>query len=379
MKIDFKSKIHNKYRIEVKNIKTDEIEQIGYAENIVLSNLLTSTNYMGVSNGIKWVGKAIRFGDGDGEISPDRTTLFNLVGAKASSLVEFKYDEALRSAISVKKCVLLPTEYLGKTITEVGVADNIGGDVIYTHALIKDSEGNPLILGPKTDIQEITIYSTIYFQIEMEEGVTLLGDLNSLTKTGNALLLAGAMVSEALIRESGNLYYGRILINDSPLNGSQGVGFTSQIGNKLSIPKLRLETNQFNNIKIKSIRHGTSHQDNACTQTIKFDLEILAENSSTTWSGHEFKNLLIATGDGVTTEFSLTWNEAWLSKPRKIYVDGVEVTSGVTWSVDKITFDTAPVDGLSISADYWVRYLPKDINHVVDVEFSITLNEGVAP
>ena len=81
-------------------------------------------------------------------------------------------------------------------------------------------------------------------------------------------------------------------------------------------------------------------------------------------------------GDGNTKIFNLPWDEAWLTKPHKVYIDGAEKISGVTWSADKLTFDDAPLDMLNITADYWVKYIPKDINHETRQEFSIYYGEG---
>ena len=75
--------------------------------------------------------------------------------------------------------------------------------------------------------------------------------------------------------------------------------------------------------------------------------------------------------------FSLLWDEARIDKLKKVYVDGIEVASGITWSSNSITFDTAPADQLAITADYWIDYIPKDSYHELWIEFSITVGEGV--
>lgn len=43
---------------------------------------------------------------------------------------------------------------------------------------------------------------------------------------------------------------------------------------------------------------------------------------------------------------------------------------------DQITFDTAPADGAIITADYTVAYVPKDVNHVLDLQVTIQYGEG---
>ena len=166
MDINIKSKIHNKYLIEVRNIRTNEVKQ-GFAENIILDNLLTSEKFIG-THYQDYVGYKISFGRGTGTPDPLRTTLFDRIDSKVGVLVEKSFNQAPQVSYCVKKIVLLPSEYIGEIITEVGISD--ASTTIYTHALIKDSEGNLLVLGPKTSEEEITIYSTSYAKVILEKG-----------------------------------------------------------------------------------------------------------------------------------------------------------------------------------------------------------------
>jgi hypothetical protein len=380
MNIKLPIKLHNRFDIEVKDIVTGEIVQRAQAENIILNNLFTSTLFLGdwANQSVKYVGYSISFGSGTGVLSADRTTLFNRLGSKGATLVELVGNQAPLASYCTKLIVLAPEEYVGQTITEVGLSGDVAVSTIYTHALIKDSEGNVITLGPKTNTQEITIYRTVFAQPNLETGFTLRGELsNTINNKGNVFTGGMTMAVGSGIRSPLNdpLYAPRLYVNN---NDASRIGFSTQINGVITSNIVRLSTSQFNT-KIKTISVGTVSASLYMRTLNAFDvnLETLAENNSPIWSGYEFNARQIGVGDGNTTVFNLTWDEAWLTKPKKVYVDGVEVTSGFIFNAGNVTFDTAPADQAVITADYWVKYVPKDIDHVLDIQFSILYGEGV--
>lgn len=147
MKIKAGVNFHNRFDI-VKNG-----EWVGYAENIILNQM-----YNRVCNFSTYFNN-IHFGTGSGTPTPDRTSLFNHLGTKAAVVEET--IKALPTSKVTKKIVLMPEEYVGRTITEVGVAYGSTASDLVTHAMIKDAEGNPLSID-KTDIDVIEIYSTVF-------------------------------------------------------------------------------------------------------------------------------------------------------------------------------------------------------------------------
>jgi len=369
MDIKVKGKIHNKYKIEVKNINTGEIEQTGYAENIILDNMFTSSEFANYEDST--IGKAIAFGEGNGVIASTRTALFNPRGVKDVIEVELSINQVPATSYRTTKIILSPEEYIGAEITEVGLTSHTASAIIYTHALIRDSEGELLTLQPKSSLQEITIYSTVYFSLDVPPGITLVNlPNNTITNAGllmNSRLLTGTTTSS---------HINAVYINNTDItvvNGQQ-VDFVNELDNTFSKYR-RVGTTQGNE-KIKSLQFRASLNSGFAQNTFNIDLETLAENSDVMWGGHELKNILIDTGDGNTLEFNIFWDEVWLIKPKKVYINGVEVTSGVTWSANTITFDTAPSATLNITADYWVKYIPKDINHIVDINLLLTFGEG---
>lgn len=366
MDIKVGSKIHNKFLIEVRNIRTNEIKK-GYAENIVLDNFKSSTAVFS-DNGAIFFGNSIHFGDGTGTLSSSRTTLFNRLGGKLAVFVEKSFNQVPTPNYCTKKIVITASEYIGKTITEVGVGDVYTNTTVYTHAFIKDSEGNNLVLGPKTSEQEITIYSTVYAIISLEDGVTLYDAPN------NPILTSLTGYNWTYVKASREDKIPAIYANG--VRGSSAQFVQDGVG-KLKSGVSLLDRTQANG-KIKSIDFRSSSSAYTAADTISINLETLADNSSSMWGGYTFNKKEIGVGDGTTTVFNLPWNEAVLTKSKAVYVDGVEKTSGVTWATDSITFDTAPLVDAIITGDWYIKYMPKDSNYEIRGQFNIIYGEGTA-
>ena len=117
MKVESKGFIHNEFDIEVKDSRTGEIKQTAKAYNMVLNamftRLLTKTAYFGY----------IAFGDGTGAQDKIRTSLFNAVGMKGAVQVEVVKKASPLASYMKRKITLLPSEFVGKVLTEVGICD----------------------------------------------------------------------------------------------------------------------------------------------------------------------------------------------------------------------------------------------------------------
>lgn len=160
MDIKIGATLHNRFDIEVKDTITGEIVQRAVAENVVLDQIWRV--YTGVNANAR-LGFRLHYGRGTGTISPTRTALFSqIANTPYPTVVERVYNVPPVESYVKFKQVIAPETSVGETITEVGLGTY---DYLMTHALLEDSEGNPISIGPKTDTQEITIYSTIYASI----------------------------------------------------------------------------------------------------------------------------------------------------------------------------------------------------------------------
>lgn len=166
MHTSIKITFHNRFEIEVRDKDTGELKQHGVAENIVLNSMYTRlcnlNNYFA----------NIAFGTGTGTLSPTRTTLFSYLGYKSATTVET--IKAYPVSKWTRKIVLNPEEFVGSAITEVGISNTYPS--VNTHAMIKDAEGNPLSV-LKTDLDVLTIYATVFIQLQHKSETTQLVDL----------------------------------------------------------------------------------------------------------------------------------------------------------------------------------------------------------
>lgn len=362
MNIELPIKIHNKFLIEVKDIVTGKIVQKGYAENIILDNLFSGQNLINSSSSSSvYAGNAISYGKGTGTLSSSRTTLFNRIGSKTVTDVEFVANEPPLASYSTKKITIAPSEHIGETITEVGISTG-SSTTIHTHAFIKDSEGNPLALEPKTDTQEITIYRTVYFRPNFDNGVELESPY-----TDNNLIKIGTM--------HGNVYRlylnSELSSNKNSLSPSISMPIVSLVNGVADLGEKIIPVASANG-KINFIGHKVYS-----STMLNFNLRMFAENNSSIWNGYEFDKIEVGVGNGSQKIFNLTWDEVWMEKPKAVFVDGVEQLTGVTFNAGDITFDTAPADQSTITADYWVKYMPKDTNHIAKIRIIYTFGEGV--
>lgn len=155
MQMNIDINFHNKFTI--RTIRDGEIIQEGYAENIVLNN-----SFSKVCNFLPYF-TAIQFGSGTGDLDPTRTSLFAPLGAKTATTVETIKANPISKV--TKRIELLPNEYINQYIREVGISDSTNtSGTLNTHALVKDSEGNPISIY-KTNIDKIEIYATVYIEL----------------------------------------------------------------------------------------------------------------------------------------------------------------------------------------------------------------------
>jgi hypothetical protein len=167
-------KLHNNFRFVVRDVEKNEIVQEAYAYNIVLDTFFTT-----IMNTVNYTNKQItkiQLGRGTGELSASRTSLFSAIGYLSASLVESQISMPICSYKF--KTTVGTTTYVGETFTEVGLMfqryyiPNTSYTLV-THALLVDSEGNPISIGPKTDTQVIEIFVNAYMDMSTPPGDNL--------------------------------------------------------------------------------------------------------------------------------------------------------------------------------------------------------------
>ena len=129
MKIEMKTNIHNRFKIEVK--RDNKIVQEGFAENIVLDRMYT--RLMSFSSFFT----RIHVGSGTGILSPDRTTLFSPITYKDAIVDEIVKAYPVSSV--TKKITFGTTEQVERHLLRLEF-QKLQMQLLYTHALIKDAE-----------------------------------------------------------------------------------------------------------------------------------------------------------------------------------------------------------------------------------------------
>jgi hypothetical protein len=191
--------IHNRFDIEVRDSLTNKLKKTAKAENIVLNQM-----YNRICNFSTFFVN-IHFGTGTGTMDPTRTTLFSHLGTKAAVDEEKILSKPL--AKWTRRITLDPAEYVGQTLTEVGIAYGSTSSYLVTHALITDSEGSPInIVKGSTDI--LIIYATVYITLQDTDSITFsafdINDSETSVVNANRLLraLTGTSISTTIIADA---------------------------------------------------------------------------------------------------------------------------------------------------------------------------------
>ena len=301
MKIKSKVGLHNEFDFEVRDIRTGIIRQRAKAYNILLNAIYGKL--CGRSN----FNNRIVFGRGTGTLSPTRTGLFSEIGRILSTVAEEIKDAGSNIYYQKTRIVLAPASYVGETITEVGIAwhDGVG-----SHAMLQDSEGNQISIN-KTQFDEITIYATVYFQLQNNASQKI-----KFTRlpAGNALLnyLFGAGWTNNTIQAGKGRF--ETEAQDPSIMAVLGTAagtFSSDVPNKKSIISARFETNNANGI----------------VSELGFSDVLRANLPNSLWNGYRFTNRTIATGDGVTKDFNPPEGMLLSSNPAVFYINGAVVSN----------------------------------------------------
>jgi sugar lactone lactonase YvrE len=305
MEIKQNVNIHNRFDVHIDNIETGEHrELVGY--NIILDQMWTR-----LCGGSSYFGY-IHFGKGTGTPTPERTSLFNHLGTK--SAVTEEIIKALPVSSWRRKIVLNPEEYVGETITEVGIARGSSASNLVTHAMLKDSEGNPISI-TKSDTDVVTIYATVFITfMNTPPTMKLLGVPNN-----NQLInyLTGSAAPSGSFRLLPGEHYGERL------------GSTSSATWVSDVPNRKRKTNV--------LRFGINDA-NGDVKSLEFtDLFALKFPTPGIFEGQSYTNVPIGVGDDETTEFILPSRNI-IKSTLKVKKEGVITTDYTTSNISLFNF-----------------------------------------
>lgn len=419
LRIKQKAKIHNKFHLVLTDAKTGRVKQEAWAYNILLNRFFGANGTSGsifhpYYSSVRYFGtvfSAIRVGSGTGELSPSRQDLFTPLAAKAigeADLFDRTYNFDLLQASVTMRAIWNETELQNTTIREIGYANGTGVNVALSHALLQDSEGNPIALN-KGQFDVLTVYATIFVQLVDNYNSQNFGFVQGTHATyrnglldlffRNANLRSGFTSERAFALNLGtsgspvSATQQHILTSVLQIRHDQNVASdtgwistTFSYANKNLLFKYRIQANQANTtagIKEIGLRfwqhaHGFGPGAGLASMVLPVFRSVLP--LSNVFTGRAITGEEIGTGDGAQTVFTTQWAPIKEASSPVVYVNGVEQQTGVTVNkaTGQVTFNVAPAAGTAVTIDYYVEFIPKDANHVLDIEFAIQFADGNA-
>lgn len=338
--------VHNRFDISVMD-KEGYVKQRAYAENIILDQAWGT-----ILSNVDWFDQ-IYYGTGSGAISAGRTTLFTPLGKKlaTNSIFTDNIDDnyfSQRQEISI-----LETEYIGATLTEVGVGTST---TLCTHALLMDMNGNPISI-VKTETDIIIISATIYVKPATSHSYDSAIDFVWNGAKNNALLR--------------HLLGRRLLASDgSPFNG---FNVFAKIGRGTMVDGADIYTSPVSQMTIDVINKKVSwsHRVPAASANVNgLGRYILYSQVGSIMGTYSTKAILgrltsnsvtqsaiteqIGIGDGVTKDFKTTF--PFVQNGATVSVDGVIFAPTIDYGV----FDANDISGYMRNLTY---------KHMPDKEF----------
>jgi len=294
MNYEGRVKFHNRFDIEVIDVRTGEVRQRAQAENIILDRMYTR-----ITQFATYFTK-IHFGNGIGTLDPARTTLFAEI-RNAANTQTIGYKDAIADTIVrafptssvTKRIELLPEEFVGANITEVGISEtsstNPASSYVNTHAVLTDAEGHEIsILKLQYDL--VIIYATVYIE---------------LVDTSTRFTWARPPVERNSLIEylvAGSSYTGYISLGQSPLVQPFGCCLATQF----RTTAITAVYNDGAKTRSYTKRIATAECNNpyGIREVALWQMARVVLPETAVFTSKSFTGVVIGTGDGVKTKFA---------------------------------------------------------------------------
>ena len=381
---ELRTGIHNRFDIEVVDVKTGKVKQKARGYNTICNNYYTC-----ILN--KTQALYIQIGSGSGTPSPSDTGLFSYVGFADANSSYSLYDriDTSREHEGIWsrqfKRVIPNNQYVGSTITEIGLATGSSGNNIVTHAILKDMNGNPIsIEHTATDI--IYIYCTVYLHYENQHSDIHLwlgrtysqnypSSYNNFGIVGRILLSAFGAYYEDPMAVMGNDFLRGGFYWESDFSRYDGPQNAAEMGR---IEGRVVQTNDTQNKSITftfpQLKVGAGNVSGLSQVGLSLEgdgwrggnrnysgNEVTIEAGGTVFPPSHVTNESVGIGDGSQTKFKTKFNYPYNAV---VYVNGVRQNSGVT--VKKlpcyaITNNFYPIPTNKVGWQLFKRVFPEDV------------------
>lgn len=408
LNVNQKANLHNKFKLVLSDSRTGKIKQEAYAYNIILNNGLSAPVYqLGESRnttrffirgetyfGKEVFGGVIHIGSGTGILDPTRNTLFNEIARIETSF--YDRDKKIEELTASYTQVAIFDETIAQNtlITEVGLGNNPNTTNITTHALIEDSEGNPITI-EKGEWDILTVYSTVFMTLSHPYDDSF-KFIEGTKNYGNMLLDMVYRNSTTFDPFSSKIQIGKSnkpidVLDDGVQSKIMSKNFKSTVSNITmfhgpDIWKLdyfmRFAADE-GNIDEGIWEFDFWIKERMAEFQIAYDIECPVFRAVVPipgiWDGYNVTGEIIGKGDGVTKAFNLRWFPI-VDLSETIYINDTPLIRNTDYTINtetsEIIFTEAPPQNVSITADYSIKHIPKDEDHVLDINFSIVFADG---
>ena len=355
--------LHNEFTIEVHDAITGKLKQTAKAYNLILdqgfAKIIThfsyavsvhfdQVNYLQImAPGVDTssyreyrFGGYIQYGRGTGALSPTRTQLFNRISGRYAEFHAKEWNPQNSIGFHTRKIIINASEHVGEVFTEIGLASHSDATWLSTHAIIEDSEGNPIAI-TKTDLDVITIYSKVWVTVSMDYPNTAIGEFIERFFINNGVLLQTSLNSP---HQRYQVYAGQSAFPVTPMQvanihqvssvifNNNDLGVVYSTANKNIKFNFRFNTNVANS-KLWEIAFGVYVKRNESTATSVYSpLFRSVMPISGAWNGKTITGENVGVGDGVNKKFNLKWTEI---RPESdtIYINGVPKIRNVDYVI----------------------------------------------
>lgn len=317
--MDIKVNLHNRFDIEVIDTKTGEVRQKAQAENVI-TNTLWSRLMANTGSNFSYF-KHIGWGSGTGTPAVTDTAFFHEEGWLEAQGEEYRVDWAQKWASCTRHIQLSEQTSVGVEISEVGIGC-LGGSSnkeLCTHAMLEDMNGNIITIN-KTNTDVINIYATVFIHWTSSVASPQFQNTNLRQYMFG---VSGVTSWDNFVTPSKELYpiyhtnVGRsYFFNTTGKQKNITRNYDAQ-NKRIVLSMTRMAVGDFNVNGIGMLWVG---YDSAGTISFAFPV-------SAFYLGDDITNEAVGTGDGSTTRFALDFD---FPENAKIYVNGVQKTSGVT-------------------------------------------------
>jgi hypothetical protein len=344
-KIKPKLKIHNEFDVAVRESTTGEIVKRAKAYNIALdAQVRAYVRAVEESDDNSYTSGVCRMyvGRGSGVPSAIDTALFSEIASY--EVVELGDTVSFALSTTEVKITIGETSLVGETITELGLGlskrsstTSASYCTMISHAMLEDSEGNPISIGPKTDTQIIEITAKLYVEMTTTLGCDFVWHKRNIY---NAMFLPKSYAHN-LLEGLVEFYPG---LSRKLCSLSRVDDVYSMVASRLLSTEGNVETNSIQAINIESLGF------------IRFP-------NTTYFPAMTFTDDVIGAGDAATKCFDFV-SGFYVPGTVTVKVDGVLQTEGVDYKLQQGNQKT------NLFCNALKRYVPIGLESSDNVDYS---------